>query len=94
MPKHWGMHGFNRHPSLRNVNATVNVGQLEELAGDGDSVNLTELGFDKLLGSGRISKSLTVTVSEASAKATEKIEAAGGSIETSGDDDWDEWEEE
>ena len=94
MPKHWGMHGLNRHPSLRNVNATVNVGQLEELAGDGDSVNLTEMGFDKLLGSGRITKALTVTVSEASARATEKIEAAGGSIESSGDDDWGEWEEE
>jgi len=94
MPKHWGMHGFNRHPSLRNVNATVNIGQLEGLAGDGDSVNLTEMGFDKLLGSGRITKALTVTVSEASARATEKIEAAGGSIESSGDDDWGEWEEE
>jgi large subunit ribosomal protein L15 len=80
MPNHWGMHGFNRHPSLRTVNVTVNVGQLEDLAGDADSVNLTEMGIDKLLGSGRISKAITVTVSEASAKATEKIEAAGGSL--------------
>ena len=94
MPKHWGMHGFNRHPSLRNVNVTVNVGQLEALAGDEDSLNLTEMGIDKLLGSGRISKALTVTVSEASAKAVEKIEAAGGSLETDSDEDWDEWEEE
>jgi large subunit ribosomal protein L15 len=94
MPKHWGMHGFNRHPSLRNVNVTVNVGQLENMAGDKDSVNLTEMGIDKLLGSGRISKALTVTVSEASAKAAEKIEAAGGSLETDSDEDWGEWEEE
>ena len=94
MPKHWGMHGFNRHPSLRNVNVTVNVGQLENMAGDKDSVNVTEMGIDKLLGSGRISKALTVTVSEASAKAVEKIEAAGGSLETDSDEDWGEWEEE
>ena len=94
MPKHWGMHGFNRHPSLRNVNVTVNVGQLENMAGDKDSLNLTEMGIDKLLGSGRISKALTVTVSEASAKAVEKIEAAGGSLETDSDEDWGEWEEE
>jgi large subunit ribosomal protein L15 len=80
MPNHWGMHGFNRHPSLRTVNVTINVAQLEDLAGDADSVNLTEMGIDKLLGSGRISKAITVTVSEASAKATEKIEAAGGSL--------------
>tara|TARA_B100001250_G_scaffold316262_1_gene278642 strand:- start:2373 stop:2798 length:426 start_codon:yes stop_codon:yes gene_type:complete len=94
MPKHWGMHGFNRHPTLRNVNVTVNVSQLEDLAGDGDTVNLTEMGFDKLLGSGRITKALKVVVSEASAKAAEKITAAGGSIELGSNKDWDEWEEE
>jgi large subunit ribosomal protein L15 len=51
-----------------------------------DSVDLTEMGIDKLLGSGRISTALTVTVSEWSAKAAEKLSAAGGSIE-GGDDD-------
>ena len=89
MPNHWGMHGFNRDPSLRNVSVTVNVGQLEEMAAGADSIDLTELGIDKLLGSGRISSSLTVTVESASAKAVEKIEAAGGTVETDGDDDWD-----
>ncbi|MDP6233208.1 MAG: uL15m family ribosomal protein [Candidatus Poseidoniaceae archaeon] len=89
MPNHWGMHGFNRDPSLRNVSVTVNVGQLEEMAEGADSIDLTELGIDKLLGSGRISSSLTVTVESASAKAVEKIEAAGGTVETDGDDDWD-----
>ena len=68
---------------------TVNVGQLEEMAEGADSIDLTELGIDKLLGSGRISSSLTVTVESASAKAVEKIEAAGGTVETDGDDDWD-----
>lgn len=89
MPNHWGMHGFNRDPSLRNVSVTVNVGQLEEMAAGADSIDLTELGIDKLLGSGQISSSLTVTVESASAKAVEKIEAAGGTVETDGDDDWD-----
>ena len=89
MPNHWGMHGFNRDPSLRNVSVTVNVGQLEEMAAGADSIDLTELGIDKLLGSGQVSSSLTVTVESASAKAVEKIEAAGGTVETDGDDDWD-----
>ncbi len=89
MPNHWGMHGFNRDPSLRNVSVTLNVGQLEEMAAGADSIDLTELGIDKLLGSGRISSSLTVTVESASAKAVEKVEAAGGTVETDGDDDWD-----
>jgi large subunit ribosomal protein L15 len=93
MPGHWGMHGFNRHPTLRTVHVTVNVGQLEEMAKGEKSIDLTSLGIDKLLGSGQIRTELTVTVGEASAKAVEKIVAAGGSIEQ-GDDDWDESVEE
>jgi len=89
MPNHWGMHGFNRDPSLRNVSVTVNVGQLDEMADGADSIDLTELGIDKLLGSGRISSALTVTVDSASAKAVEKIEAAGGSVDMADDDEWD-----
>ncbi|DAC10839.1 MAG TPA: 50S ribosomal protein L15 [Candidatus Poseidoniaceae archaeon] len=89
MPNHWGMHGFNRDPSLRNVSVTLNVGQLDEMAAGADSIDLTELGIDKLLGSGRISSALTVTVDSASAKAVEKIEAAGGSVDMADDDEWD-----
>mgnify|MGYP006439815609 FL=1 len=89
MPNHWGMHGFNRHPTLRTVYVTVNVSQLADMADGNDSINLTELGIDKILGSGRINVALKVTVAEASARAVEKIEAAGGSVDT-GDDEWDE----
>ena len=90
MPGHWGMHGFNRNPGLRTVYVTCNVGDLEGMADGKDSIALTEMGIAKLLGSGRISTALTVTVEEWSAKAAEKISAAGGSIE--GDDDEEEWE--
>ncbi len=89
MPKHWGMHGFNRDPSLRNVSVTINVGQLEELANGATELDLSALGIDKLLGTGKVSSALTVIVDSASAKAVEKIEAAGGSVEMD-DDDWDE----
>ena len=80
MPGHWGMHGFNRHPSLRTVNSSINVGVVSEIA-DGDKIDLTEMGYDKLLGSGQISKSLHIKVKEASSKAVEKVEAAGGAVE-------------
>jgi large subunit ribosomal protein L15 len=93
MPKHWGMHGFNRHPSLRTVHVTVNVGQLEEMANGEKTVDLTSKGIDKLLGSGQIRTGLTVIVEEASARAVEKVEAAGGTVD-SGDDEWGEFEEE
>ena len=94
MPKHWGMHGFNRHPSLRTVHVTANVGQLEEMANGKDTVDLTSMGIDKLLGSGQIRTGLTVIVEEASARAVEKIEAAGGSVNVGDDEEWGEFEEE
>ncbi len=87
------MHGFNRHPGLRVVNASINLGRVSEIA-DGDSVNLTEMGYDKLLGRGSIERALKITVSEASAKAIQKVEAAGGSVEAGEDGDSGEWEEE
>ncbi|HJM18683.1 MAG TPA: uL15m family ribosomal protein [Candidatus Thalassarchaeaceae archaeon] len=89
MPGHWGMHGFNRHPSLRNVNSSINLGSVNEMA-EGDGINLSKLGFDKLLGRGSIDRALRITVKEASARAIEKVESAGGSIETEEDI----WEEE
>jgi large subunit ribosomal protein L15 len=95
MPGHWGMHGFNRHPSLRNVNISINTQEVQALA-DGDSINLNEMGYDKLLGKGRIDRAIHITVAEASARAIEKVEAAGGSVTVGddGDGDGDEWEEE
>ena len=94
MPGHWGRHGFNRHPGLRVVNSSINLGQVAEIA-EGDSIDLSEMGFDKLLGRGSIDRALTIKVAEASAKAIQKVEAAGGSIETGDDgEDWGEWEEE
>ena len=90
MPNHWGMHGFNRHPTLRTVYVAVNVSQLADMADGNDSINLTELGIDKILGSGRINVALKVTVAEASARAVEKIEAAGGSVDSGDDEEWDE----
>ena len=93
MPGHWGMHGFNRHPPLRNVHVTVNVSQLTDLADGADSIDLAKFGIDKLLGSGRLNSSLSITVAHASANAVSKVEAAGGSV-TLSEGDEDEWEEE
>tara|TARA_B100001113_G_scaffold254330_1_gene209746 strand:- start:572 stop:988 length:417 start_codon:yes stop_codon:yes gene_type:complete len=91
MPGHWGMHGFNRHPTLRKVNVSINLHQVCQMA-EGDSIDLGELGYDKLLGSGRIEKALNITVASASSRAIEKVQAAGGSVIL--DDSDDEWEEE
>jgi ribosomal protein L15 len=38
------------------------------------------MGYDKLLGKGRIERPINITVSKASATAISKVEAAGGSV--------------
>lgn len=69
--------------------ATINVGELEDLAlkviGDygvkgGNELDLKSLGIVKLLGRGSVSVSLNVKVAYATMSAQEKIEEAGGSI--------------
>ena len=94
MPKHWGMHGFNRDPSLRTVHNSINVSEVDMLMGDEDTIDLTSKGIDKLLGSGRVHRSIHVTVEHASSRAIAKIESAGGSVTISDGEDWGEWEEE
>ncbi len=72
----------------------INAGDLDEIIDklselgfaerDGDvyRVDLTELGYSKLLGGGRVTKSIEVRIFEATKKAVEKIEAAGGRVVT------------
>ena len=89
---HFGRHGFKRPQSVVQANCTINVSELSEQIdkfvtmkfaskeGDTYNINLTDAGVDKLLGNGSIDIPVNVTVSQVSAKAREKIEAAGGSI--------------
>jgi large subunit ribosomal protein L15 len=89
-PHYFGKHGFQR--SWANRPTTMNVGeldtQIEELIthgvirqeSTGYHINLDELGIGKLLGSGRVTKPLRVSVKSWSAAAAQKIEAAGGQI--------------
>ncbi len=91
-PDHFGHHGFKRPQSVVRSKVTINLSEIElalpELSKDGYAaekdgkwtVDLTKMGVDKLLGSGRISKPLKIKVAEASASAQEKLKAVGGSI--------------
>lgn len=87
----YGKHGFKRPASVSRDATIVNVGELDELAlylveeglaeiKDGAyHINLENLGIEKVLGSGRVTKNLVVTSDEFSVSAREKIESAGGS---------------
>ena len=59
---------------------TINVSGLVNLPQEGEILDLTALGFDKLLGTGDIKLKINVKVNKFSKKAEEKITAAGGTI--------------
>lgn len=73
---HLGKRGF-KHRNAREVKA-VNLREVDRLAGDKKEVNLKELGFDKVLGVGEVSKKMVVKARAFSRHAKEKIEKAGG----------------
>jgi large subunit ribosomal protein L15 len=94
---HYGQKGkgFKRPQSVVGQPITINVSQLrklkERLIRDGveeggKAINLTALGYDKLLGSGTCQGSWDVTVEAASPRAIEKVEAAGGKVNLPGAD--------
>lgn len=94
-PHYWdrefGKHGFIAH-NHQIVDVTINLKDIEQrlphwiaqkhatVAAGVTTVDLSKLGFTKLLGDGRATKKLHVTVASASEKAVEKVKAAGGTV--------------
>jgi len=67
----------------------INLKELEELAfqrvagKEKEILDLEKMGYDKLLGTGKLSLPVIVKVSACSQRARERIEAAGGKVLTS-----------
>jgi len=88
----WGAHGFKRPQTVVMANNAINLKVIEESAaewvdqgnaskkGKFVSIDLKKMGYDKLLGTGVPSQAYKITISAASAKAVEKVEAAGGEV--------------
>lgn len=87
-----GERGFKRPESAKKEVKTINLKELdlkiEELAGS-DAVNtenepievsLPKLGYDKLLGGGKVSRPIKVKAENFSSGAKEKLEEAGGEV--------------
>jgi len=85
-----GKMGFT---SLANTKIkTINISHLDSIIdklvlenkankkGDVYDINLMVLGYNKLLGSGKVLRKINITIKEASQRAKEKIEKAGGKI--------------
>jgi large subunit ribosomal protein L15 len=89
-PDYFGKKGFNRHQTRKL--ATINVGELDEkiesLLSNGLAIkkgkriilDLIDLGVEKLLGSGKVTRPIFVTAKSWSKNAVRKIEEAEGKI--------------
>jgi large subunit ribosomal protein L15 len=90
MPDHFGKIGFKRPEEVVRKLRTINLKTLdcmvEELLKDGKAkkgkdgikINLSELGYDKLLGTGRVKHKLIVEAKYFSKNAIKKLENVGG----------------
>jgi large subunit ribosomal protein L15 len=63
------------------INALTEKG-LAEKGKDGYEINITKLGFNKLLGKGKVKNKLIITTFMASKKAVESVKNAGGEVIT------------
>jgi large subunit ribosomal protein L15 len=82
-PDYFGKHGFTSRQSKTRNTSVINLTGLELLAVKVPAeqvIDLTSMGYAKLLGSGKATKALTVKVQSASKSAAEKIAQAGGKI--------------
>ena len=91
-PDHWLKKGFVSARALGKKVSIINIGKLDDLADMLESekklekkdttiyLDLESLGFDKLLGTGTISKPMVVKVGAYSEAASRKLEEAGGEI--------------
>ena len=92
LPGYFGKKGFKRPQSQIKTDTTINVGyisaNISKFVASGAakkekssySLDLSACGYTKLLGSGKVEIKLDVSVVSCSAKARQKIEAAGGSV--------------
>ena len=87
-PDYFSKIGFTSPKSLRLETRIINVGALDKIASgpatqrqeDKVMIDLTAMGYTKLLGSGKIAEPLIIKVSSCSKSALKKVSDAGGKI--------------
>lgn len=90
-PRYFGKHGFIHQGPTQN-DIIVNIKDVEEklsnwtaekkavINGKTCEINLTNLGYTKLLSTGKPTHQFKITIQKATEKAVKKITAAGGSV--------------
>jgi large subunit ribosomal protein L15 len=83
-PDYFGKNGFTSRQSIHSHEKPINLIMVAEIArtspGEKPQINLTALGYTKLLGTGKVTKPLTIQIATYSKSAAEKIKEAGGEI--------------
>jgi large subunit ribosomal protein L15 len=86
-PKHFG-HDSTHPPHPNLVRKWASVRDLDDIftkfgkqEGGKKLINLTELGYDKLLGGGQTKNAYFIKVEKFSASAEEKIQQSGGEVQ-------------
>ncbi len=93
-PNWYGKHGFVSVQQIRKYRKirVINVGELDELAktmlmkniavkeGDLIVIDTIQMGYDKVLGEGKVTLPLKVIAKEVTETAKKKIEEAGGTV--------------
>lgn len=92
MPEHFGRVGFKRPLKVLRDENKINIGELNEnlgklvekgiieLKNKKYIINLKQIGYEKLLGSGNVTNAMEITVEKSSKSAIEKVENAGGKV--------------
>ncbi|MBI4449132.1 uL15 family ribosomal protein [Candidatus Woesearchaeota archaeon] len=91
-PEYFGKKGFKKK-NITIEHRTITIKTLEESAkrweiagtaktsGETTSINLSEAGYTKLLGTGQATRTWKITIPYAVPQAVQKIKEAGGSVE-------------
>lgn len=81
-PDHFGRQGFKVPQRVARANAekAINLRTLDKISAGKKEINLSEMGYDKLISSGKITKPLVVKVAKFTEDAKRKVEEAGGKI--------------
>ena len=81
-PKHFGYKGFRPPSAVLTEAVILNLDDVEKIAAKSGKkeIDLTTLGYTKLLGRGKLAKALTIKIASASASAKSAVEAAGGKL--------------
>lgn len=93
-PRYFGKWGFKRPQKLLESLNTLNVGDIDEAAdrlverglatktGKRYAIDVSKLGIERILGSGKVTKQLNLTgVKGITARAREKVTGVGGTID-------------